>query len=243
MENVGAKFYELTVEERRKKYSMSARNSSYWLQVVARSHSDLSLQATTPIESPPVETLRSSSWKTVESQDTIDEPSCASVDEVVFEHQRVPACAGLGYTYTLTSTALTLHDARIQGLPFASRPKEVCDSVLRSAVFQSSRRFRCRRMSATTVAGAGSGSRPGRIHVHADTDNDGSTNFSRHITLTLDALGWRYSTSFSHLRLESTACFGYHRKTTFCRRRKWVRRRLFVPLHSPSMLQPCGVGR
>ncbi|EQC28014.1 hypothetical protein SDRG_14286 [Saprolegnia diclina VS20] len=208
MENVGAKFYELTVEERRKKYSMSARNSSYWLKVVARSHSDLSLQATAPIESPPVETLRSSSWKTVESQDTIDEPSCTSVDEAVFEHQRYQLVLGWGSKGCLLPLdpkkyATASYEAQFPVFPTIPLPSEGSDEG-------------CGRWEWVT---------PWQIHVHADTDND----------------GWRYSTSFSHLRLESTACFGYHRKTTFCRRRKWVRRRLFVPLHSPSMLQPCGM--
>ncbi|KDO25298.1 hypothetical protein SPRG_09128 [Saprolegnia parasitica CBS 223.65] len=207
MESIGAaKFYELTVEERRKKYSMSARNSSYWLQVVARSHSDLSLQATAPIEPKPIETLRSSSWKSVESHDTIDEPNCSSIDEVVFEHQRYQLVLGWGSKGCLLPLdpkkyATALYEAQFPVFPTIALPSDVSDEG-------------CGRWEWIT---------PWQIHVNADND------------------GWRYSTSFSHLRLESTACSGYHRKTTFCRRRKWVRRRLFVPLHSPSMLQPCGM--
>ena len=74
---------------------MSARNSSYWLRVVARSHSDLSLQASsTPSNTPRGErdntllsscTFEDSNIKSIEEEreKSID---VGAIEEVIYEH-------------------------------------------------------------------------------------------------------------------------------------------------------------
>ncbi|OQR86442.1 hypothetical protein ACHHYP_10540 [Achlya hypogyna] len=209
LEQMGTKFYELTVEERRKKYAMSARNSSYWLQVVARSHSDLSLQTAAAGDVPPppptLAALDSGSWKTVESVELVDDPSPAAVDDVVFEHQRYQLVLGWGSKGCL--------------LPLDPKKYATEGYAAQCPVFP-------------TVA------------LPVDDDCNGRwewiTPWQIQVTPETDKDGWRYSKSFSHLRLESTACFASHRPTTFCRRRKWVRRRVVVPVTSPAATHPNG---
>ncbi|OQS07118.1 hypothetical protein THRCLA_00874 [Thraustotheca clavata] len=188
----------MDLEVERRCMNKSARNSSYWLHLVARSHSDLSLQASAPSRpAPTISPLNSDSWSRVESIDSIDDADIAQ--EIVYEHQRYQLVLGWGSKGCL--------------LPLDPKKYTNAQYTEQFPVFP-------------TLAlppdepnrGAWEWITPWQIYVNADADVE----------------GWKYSTSFSHLKIESAACFNCHRSTTFCRRRKWIRKRLFVSIDAPN---------
>ncbi|ETV91990.1 hypothetical protein H310_13627 [Aphanomyces invadans] len=180
---------------------MSARNSSFWLQVVAQSHSDPSLQTSS-------RSLRCSvrvdsvveNASTVATHDSVREEDTSEAipeaDEIIYEHERYQILLGWGakgcllpmdpkrYTNATYSTHYPI-------FPTIALPKPSTD-------------------------GTWEWTSPWQIQIVPNvTDKD----------------GWKYASSFNHLRQNNpSACSPTYRSTTFTRRRTWMRRREFVPV-------------
>ncbi|KAG9408980.1 hypothetical protein AC1031_020885 [Aphanomyces cochlioides] len=78
--------------------TMSARNSTFWLQVVAQSHSDMSLQASSPSFTRSLSLPESThSIATIPGEAVVrEEDGIDSVDEVIYEHERYQIVLGWG---------------------------------------------------------------------------------------------------------------------------------------------------
>ncbi|ETV75848.1 hypothetical protein, variant [Aphanomyces astaci] len=197
---------ELSLEGRDLRHTMSAnnmvsaRNSTFWLQVVAQSHSDPSLQSSSPSlhRSVSVDSYvdKPCSTSAIPSPDSVREESSERTmeDEIVYEHERYQILLGWG----------------AKGCLLPMDPKRYTNATYSShyPIFPTIA------LPKSTPTGSWEWTSPWQIHIAADvTDKD----------------GWQYASSFHHLRHNPSTCSPAHRPTTFTRRRTWMRRRELVP--------------
>ncbi|KAF0683169.1 Aste57867_24762 [Aphanomyces stellatus] len=144
---------------RRKSFAMSARNSSFWLQVVAQSHSDLSLQSSSPSLIRTFSLDENLLERVHQPFTSVCEDVPAPEDVVVYEHERYQILLGWG----------------AKGCLLPLDPKKYTDATY-SAHYPV---FPTIALPHSTNDGSWEWTTPWRIHVSDDTDKDDDSHLDR----------------------------------------------------------------